>query len=588
MLAVRLHSTDSVLASIESRVTDIHALALYDLERKALADCDLIVAQLPGVARQMQLFYDFSDEEWLSRQVVHAPPVLIDSAAADRSVHPSLDTPIVFSSKIQRLKRPDVFVRGCSGFLRANPAYVGDIVVLAHAFDETYLAQVKALIPKDLGWRFRFVSGSVDKERTSTIARSVCVFPTIWESFCLAAYEASMLGAICLLNEENPSFDDQSPWIAGQNCEKFDGSAEGLTASLLRIFADPGFELSVVSVPDGESPWKRLSRGKNAHSDGSPLVSVVIPHYNLGVYLHRTIESVLASTYTNVEIVVVDDASTDVVSRSIIAKMSSLDDPRLRVIESAQNRGLAATRNIGIRECRGEFVLPLDADDLISSDFLETAVRGLVRNPAFDIVVPQTAYFDDNAEGSVYAERALAECYVFIGEARASGLHQNRFSTATMLVRRDLLLVMPYREEMYAYEDWDLYLRAVTSGRRILVTNSVQFFYRRRADSMIHSDHGRAMHRLAYHDVLRDKTFRVGQVTLPLFAIEGFSTEGGSHVGAGASSGELRARLEAFENSEVVFAALTIARQLQRRAPWLLRWGKSAMRALWRVAKRNR
>lgn len=100
-LAVRLHSTDSVLGAVEGRLSDIHALALYDLERKALADCDMIVAQLGSVADRMKSFYGFSDQAWDPRVVVHAPPVLLDRGEAQKeSVAASLDMPIVFSSKL--------------------------------------------------------------------------------------------------------------------------------------------------------------------------------------------------------------------------------------------------------------------------------------------------------------------------------------------------------------------------------------------------------------------------------------------------------------------------------------------------------
>jgi hypothetical protein len=156
------------------------------------------------------------------------------------------------------------------------------------------------------------------------------------------------------------------------------------------------------------------------------------------------------------------------------------------------------------------------------------------------------------------------------------------------MARTSALRRLGYREELTSYEDWDMYLRAVISGSRFIITNDVQFFYRVRDDSMIHSAEGRGGHRVSYHDVLRDKFMNVSGMRLPLFAIQGFAADGGGSVAGGGDLAELRAKVSFYENSRVVSAALMVHRQLQRRAPWLLRIGRRVAMTAWKIIKRIR
>jgi glycosyltransferase involved in cell wall biosynthesis len=92
-----------------------------------------------------------------------------------------------------------------------------------------------------------------------------------------------------------------------------------------------------------------------------PLVTVVIPAYNAERWIDRSLASALAQTYRHIEIIVVNDGSTD---RTVsLVEGAALRDPRIRLV-STPNQGLAATRNVGISHARGDLIAPLDADDL--------------------------------------------------------------------------------------------------------------------------------------------------------------------------------------------------------------------------------
>ncbi|QUN43986.1 glycosyltransferase [Burkholderia cenocepacia] len=586
VVAIRLHTVDSLLADIDSRLVDKQALATYDLERKALADSDYVIAQIPEAGYAIKAFFGFSDEEWLPRMHVHAPPVTLDFGDVAREpIKACADTPIVFPSKIQYLKRPDLFLRGACGFLRAHPEYRGNIAFAAHSSPDA-MARLQRTVPPDLAGRFVFLDNVSPIERAHLLSRSISVTASQFESFCLSAYEASLAGAICVLNGNNPAFGDSSPWRDGINCCKFDGTAEGLAAALAVAYAAGVRE--VVKPPSGRTPWDVLQARPAPKSVADrPLVSVVVPHFNLGEYLPRTLDSILASTYENVEIVVVDDCSTDALSCLTIERIQTLGE-RIRIIRNPMNIGLAATRNVALQHVRGEFILTLDADDLIGPQFIELAINALQCNPAFDFVVPQTGFFLDREEGQIGRQAAFADYAVFYGEARALGMYENRFSTATCMARTAVLRELRYREELEAYEDWDLYSRALAAGKRFIATNGIHFFYRRRPNSMYHTPERVARHRELYHALLTGKMVESGAVKLPLYVLEGGQAV---HAAPGALEEEvqvLRSQLAFYQNSKAVFATRKIVEYLKAKAPWAIKLARRGLQTVWRARRRLR
>src|ERR1043166_1854397 len=109
-----------------------------------------------------------------------------------------------------------------------------------------------------------------------------------------------------------------------------------------------------------------------------PLVSVVLPTYNRAHTLARAVRSVLAQSHRHLEIVVVDDGSTDA-TVALVQKLA-LEDPRVRLVQQA-NRGPAAARNTGVRQARGEFVAFQDSDDEWLVEKLERQLAALERSP---------------------------------------------------------------------------------------------------------------------------------------------------------------------------------------------------------------
>jgi glycosyltransferase involved in cell wall biosynthesis len=146
---------------------------------------------------------------------------------------------------------------------------------------------------------------------------------------------------------------------------------------------------------------------QNNESD-LPLVSVVIPSYNSAATLPATLDSVLAQTYPNLEIIVVDDGSTDATGE-VLARYA----PRVRAIRQA-NGGLACARNAGCTAAAGRFIALLDADDLCEPERIGTQVAFMAARP--DVVLCGTEFAAFDADG-MRAERFARQYYSRLGKA---------------------------------------------------------------------------------------------------------------------------------------------------------------------------
>ena len=112
-------------------------------------------------------------------------------------------------------------------------------------------------------------------------------------------------------------------------------------------------------------------------------VSIIITCHNLGAYLQEAVDSALAQNYSDFEVLVVDDGSTDPATVALLDRLVA--DPRLRVFRNP-NQGVAFARNFGIDNAAGEYILPLDADDRILPDYIARAVEVLDAHPEVGFV----------------------------------------------------------------------------------------------------------------------------------------------------------------------------------------------------------
>jgi glycosyltransferase involved in cell wall biosynthesis len=195
----------------------------------------------------------------------------------------------------------------------------------------------------------------------------------------------------------------------------------------------------------------------------APLVSVIIPAYNRAHLIGRAIASVLAQSYRNFEIIVVDDASTD----DLTATLAKAHSARLRCITHSRNRGAAAARNTGIAAASGEFVAFLDSDDVWFPDKLAQQIAAMRDQPP-EIVGHVCAY---NCLRTGYSLRVIAPGWTLLTFRRHQLLGCTCGPGTTLLCRRSIFAAIgPLDEELRRLEDWDWLLRLSEKGYRLLAS----------------------------------------------------------------------------------------------------------------------
>lgn len=204
-----------------------------------------------------------------------------------------------------------------------------------------------------------------------------------------------------------------------------------------------------------------------------PRVSVIIPCYNQGLFLDDAVDSVLAQTFSDLEIIVVNDGSTEA---STQRKLASYHRDKTRIVTTT-NQGLAVARNNGIAEAGGDYILPLDADDRIEPRYIEEAVAILDNEPETGIVYCRARLF-----GAVEADWLLPEYSI------EEMLRDNVIFCTALFRRSDWHLVGGYDVGMiHGWEDYEFWLSLIERGRGVKQLPGRYFHYRVSEDSMVRS-----------------------------------------------------------------------------------------------------
>lgn len=212
----------------------------------------------------------------------------------------------------------------------------------------------------------------------------------------------------------------------------------------------------------------------NGHDDAQPLVTVGIAHYNLGRYLRVALESLVRQSYANLEVIVIDDGSTDRESVEVVGRLER-NYRKIRFLRQA-NAGIGATRNRLLAEARGEYFIPMDADNIARPEMVASFVRAMNHNPQCSAMTCYFLAFRDEQPGQfLYAYRPTGGPHVLSCIRNVYGDANGIFRTA------DFRAVGGYETDRgTSCEDWEAYVKLIHAGKRIDVVPEYLFEYRHR------------------------------------------------------------------------------------------------------------
>lgn len=235
-----------------------------------------------------------------------------------------------------------------------------------------------------------------------------------------------------------------------------------------------------------------------------PLVTIVIPVYNVENYLEKCVMSVLTQTYKNLEIFLVDDGSTDN-SGSMCDELGKIDD-RINVIHK-KNGGLSDARNVAIDIMTGEYITFVDSDDWIAEDYIEYLLNLMIMYKADISMVQFKKIYSDTDVINISKEKIEV---LSREDAIENYLYQRKFTASAhcKMYKKNLFQSIRYPKGMY-YEDMAIICQLIDQTVRVVVSNQQKYYYLQRETSIMGEHFNeKKMHRIIIAQEIQEYIFQ--------------------------------------------------------------------------------
>lgn len=527
-VCVRLHTSAEICSILDGHLDEsFDARMVVAAERHALRHADRLIAPDAAVLDTYARFYGEGDGEAaagvdpdadaaralpLAPAVTIPPVVPFDREPTTTAPSPAGGLRFLYVGRLERRK-------GVQELLRAFTGLADDGWRLTLAGGDTATAPLGASMRATLELaaagdpRIDF-HGEVSRDEVRGLidGHDVVVAPSLWECWPSTVLEALGRNRPVLATPTGgmPAMlgDEGAGWLT------HGAGAEALTEAVELLIADPA---CVAEATSSGAPLRRHrelndparlrdryralaelapDRPARAARRDRPLVSVVIPYFKLERFVEDAVRSVFDQDYESLEAIVVNDGSLrgqDEILDELSARFP------IRVL-TQQNAGLSRARNAGVAHSRGDYVLPLDADNMLDRTFVSRCMDVLDGDPDAAFATAWSQYISADGRPLAGAERGFQP----VGNSDARVLADNIAGDGTALIRREVFeRGHRYSPDLASYEDWQLYRELHRAGLFGVVIPERLLIYRVRDNSMVREvglrNHGRLYGEMQAH-----------------------------------------------------------------------------------------
>ena len=224
----------------------------------------------------------------------------------------------------------------------------------------------------------------------------------------------------------------------------------------------------------------------------NPLISVIVPVYNVENYIDECLNSIRQQTYQHLEIIIVEDCSTDNSSQLLQAH---LEDQRIKILQHEKNSGLSAARNTGIEAASGEYMMFVDSDDIVDSNLVNTCFVNALKSKADVVLFTEKPFQNGHPVQKVPELQSRHDDYKALSEKE---YFEYPHFAWLKFIRAELMLNKNLRFPVNQYyEDWPFHWEMGFITSNIVAINHGYYHYRQRSDSITGSGDVKLLHILS-------------------------------------------------------------------------------------------